>query len=170
MAECPRKRKRERERAERPAVRGGQWGSSPEEMRFSSRLKLPLKGRDLVAIPKTAWRNSSACCIYSQCSRQPRAFPAVLLILKRPPRHHARASGRAVKIDTEKSDTKKVDARVELAFWDSGSHVLATTPIHLMSSWGQPLSCEGRRPERERERGPKGQRLGEGNGVLRQTN
>ena len=54
-----RERERERERAARPAVRGGPWGSSPEEMRFSSFFYFAPKSRAHTAIRKNARRKFS---------------------------------------------------------------------------------------------------------------
>ena len=48
----PKARERERERADRPAVRGGLWGSSPEEMKFSSFFNTPSQSGAPTALRK----------------------------------------------------------------------------------------------------------------------
>ena len=76
-------RERERERAERPAVRGGRWGSSPEEMKFSRVFPICFQRARPRRDPKNAQNKSqhSRVChtIPDFALTYRRAFPVVLV-------------------------------------------------------------------------------------------
>ena len=99
MLERERERERERESAERPAVRGGQWGSSPEELKFSDVFPLPLKVAPAPRseqTPRTKSQNSGVPYVFSTSSlADRRTVPSVLGLLKLAPR--AFAANRAQK-------------------------------------------------------------------------